>query len=200
MNKDELKIPTINIKGKQYATVDARVCAFRELYPQGSITTELLEDVDGRCVFKASVWDGPTIISTGHAFEVQTASYINKTSYIENCETSAVGRALGFLGIGANGSIASADEVKVAIDNQEAEKKSKPKKAQGTPKKAEQKTDEQPDPMLAAKANLNRACIEYAQRHYMTKDEVVDEIKKRQDYANNDIEWLERVADELDSE
>ena len=193
MNKDELKIPTINIKGKQYATVDARVCAFWELYPQGSITTELLEDVDGRCVFKASIWDGPTIISTGHAFEVQTASYINKTSYIENCETSAVGRALGFLGIGANGSIASADEVKVAIDNQEAEKKWKPKKA-------EQKTDEQPDPLLAAKANLNRACTKYAQRHYMTKDEVVDDIKNRQDYANNDIEWLERIADELDSE
>lgn len=200
MNKSDLVIPTINIKGKQYATVDARVAAFWELYPQGSITTDLLEDNGERCVFKATAWDGPTAIATGHAFELQSASYINKTSYLENCETSAVGRALGFLGIGLNGSIASADEVKVAIDNQEAEKKSKPKKAQGAAKKAEQKTDEQPDPLRVAKAKLNRACMEYAQRHYMTKNEVVDEIKKRHDYANNDIEWLERVADELDSE
>ena len=121
MNRSEANasIPRISIKGKQYATVDARVAAFWELYPQGSITTEMLEDENGRCVFKASVWNGPTVISTGHAFEVQSASYINKTSYIENCETSAVGRALGFLGIGSNGSIASADEVRNAIEQQE---------------------------------------------------------------------------------
>ena len=201
MNKSELVIPTINIKGKQYATVDARVAGYWGIYPEGALDTELIYDDGERCVFKATIYDSENkVISTGHAFEVRDGSYINKTSYIENCETSAVGRALGFLGIGLNGSIASADEVKVAIDNQEAEKKSKPKKAQGTAKKAEQKTDEQPDPLLAAKANLNRACTEYAQRHYMTKDEVVDDIKNRQDYANNDIEWLERIADELDSE
>lgn len=118
-NESNKAIPRISIKGKQYATVDARVCAFWELYPQGSITTELLADEDGRCMFKATVWDGPTIVATGHAYEVKGSSNINKTSYIENCETSAVGRALGFLGIGSNGSIASADEVSNAIEQQE---------------------------------------------------------------------------------
>ena len=53
-----------------------------------------------------------------HAYEKEGSTFINKTSYIENCETSAVGRALGFLGIGIDGSVASADEVKTAILNQ----------------------------------------------------------------------------------
>ena len=118
-NEANKAIPRITIKGKQYATVDARVAAFWELYPQGSITTELLEDDGDRCVFKATAYDGDRCsLATGHAFEVRGASNINKTSYIENCETSAVGRALGFLGIGSNGSIASADEVKNAIEQQ----------------------------------------------------------------------------------
>lgn len=122
-------IPRVNIKGKQYATVDARVLAFWELYPEGAIQTELLKDDGDVCVFKALVYDCGALIATGHAFEERNASYINKTSYLENCETSAVGRALGMLGIGSNGSIASADEVQGAIEQQETAKKgtAKPK-------------------------------------------------------------------------
>ena len=115
-NEANATIPRINIKGKQYATVDARVAAFWELYPDGEIHTELLEDDGDRCLFKATAINGGRVLATGHAFEVKGASHINKTSYIENCETSAVGRALGFLGIGSNGSIASADEVSNAIE------------------------------------------------------------------------------------
>ncbi|MCX7002298.1 MAG: hypothetical protein NTV22_03380 [bacterium] len=50
------------------------------------------------------------VIATGHAFEKQGSNYVNRTSYIENCETSAVGRALGILGIGVDTAIASAEE------------------------------------------------------------------------------------------
>lgn len=137
MNRNEANkaIPRINIRGKQYATVDARVAAFWELYPQGSITTQLVSDEGGRCLFKAEVWDGPTIVSTGHAFEVKDSSNINKTSYIENCETSAVGRALGFLGIGSNGSIASADEVANAIEQQKSQDKAEAKPDKNPKKK-----------------------------------------------------------------
>ncbi len=118
-NEANKAIPRITIKGKQYATVPSRIAAFWELYPEGAILTELLEDDGDRCVFKATVYDGDRCsLATGHAFEVRGASNINKTSYIENCETSAVGRALGFLGIGSNGSIASADEVASAIEQQ----------------------------------------------------------------------------------
>ena len=58
------------------------------------------------------------------AEEKETSSYINKTSYIENCETSAVGRALGFIGLGSENSIASLEEVANAINNQQAKPKS----------------------------------------------------------------------------
>ena len=57
------------------------------------------------------------VIAQGHAHEVRGSSNINKTSYIENCETSAVGRALAMLGIGIDTSIASANEVEDAIAN-----------------------------------------------------------------------------------
>ena len=60
------------------------------------------------------------MLATGYAFERQDASNINKTSFIENCETSAVGRALGFIGLGSEKSIASAEEVDNAIKTQEA--------------------------------------------------------------------------------
>ena len=109
---------TVNIKGKQYVEVNERVKYFIKNYPGWSIETEMLSDQDGVCVFKASVRDeSGRIMATGHAYEKESSSYINKTSYIENCETSAVGRALGFLGIGIDTSIASSDEVINAMNN-----------------------------------------------------------------------------------
>jgi Icc-related predicted phosphoesterase len=61
-----------------------------------------------------------TVVAQGHAHEVKSSSNINKTSYVENCETSAVGRALAILGIGIDTSIASANEVEDAIAQQQA--------------------------------------------------------------------------------
>ena len=113
------KLPTTNIKGKEYVEVNNRILAFRELYPEGAIETEIIEMKDGICTIKATIKDGERIISTGMAQEKETSSFINKTSYVENCETSAIGRALGILGIGINNSIASAEEVDNAIHNQE---------------------------------------------------------------------------------
>jgi hypothetical protein len=59
-------------------------------------------------------------LATGYAQEKESSSFINKTSYIENCETSAVGRALGFCGFGIDVSVASYEEVANAINNQTA--------------------------------------------------------------------------------
>ena len=59
------------------------------------------------------------VIGSGTAYESENSTFINKTSYIENCETSAVGRALGFAGFGIDGSIASAEEIQNALVNQE---------------------------------------------------------------------------------
>lgn len=116
-------INTTNIKGKEYAEVNQRIKAFRMLYPQGRIETELVENQNGVCTFKAIISDKEgNILATGTAQEKENSSFINKTSYIENCETSAVGRALGMAGFGIDTSVASAEEVANAITQQDSEK------------------------------------------------------------------------------
>lgn len=110
----------IDVKGKDYVEVNKRVMAFRELEPNGTITTEIISNAGGVVTMKATVTDSNgKILATGYAYEKESSSFINKTSYIENCETSAVGRALGFCGIGVDASIASAEEVANAIKQQE---------------------------------------------------------------------------------
>ena len=102
----------------EYPMVTEKVKAFKSVYPDGSITTELIKDDGVSCLFKATIKDGEVILGTGYAKEEKQASFINQTSYIENCETSAVGRALSFAGFGGDASIASAEEVANAIQNQ----------------------------------------------------------------------------------
>lgn len=119
------ELKTTDVKGKDYAEVPQRVTAFRKLYPMGSIRTDIVSLKDGVCVIKAEAWTkddegNSVLLGTGLAYEKEGSSFINKTSYIENCETSAVGRALGFCGIGIDTSIASAEEVLNAKENQKA--------------------------------------------------------------------------------
>ena len=113
-----------DVRGKNYAEVAQRVQAFRKLIPGGFIITEMVSNEGGIVTMKACAGyyeHGEAMtLATGYAFERQDASNINKTSYIENCETSAVGRALGFIGLGSEKSIASAEEVDNAIKTQEA--------------------------------------------------------------------------------
>lgn len=113
-------LETAPIKGKPYIEVNKRVIAFRQLEPNGTIATDIVTLENGVVTMKATVYaaDGK-VLATGYAQEKEQSSFINKTSYIENCETSAVGRALGFCGIGIDGSIASAEEVSNAIYQQE---------------------------------------------------------------------------------
>lgn len=113
------QINPVSIKGKNYSEVNQRIKAFRMVYPQGTITTQMISNQDGICIFKAVVIDDHNnILGTGHAYEKEDSSFINQTSYIENCETSAVGRALGMAGFGIDVSVASAEEVQNAINNQ----------------------------------------------------------------------------------
>lgn len=112
------KLKTVNIKGKEYVEVNQRIKAFREMYANGSIMTEMLSNESGVCVFKAVVVVDGQIVATGHAYEKEGSTFINKTSYLENCETSAIGRALGCLGIGIDTSVASVEEVANAIKQQ----------------------------------------------------------------------------------
>ena len=105
---------------KDYAEVNQRIKAFRMVYPDGFILTEMLSNVDGVCIFRATVGDGSGFtLASGTAYEKENSTFINRTSYIENCETSAIGRALGMAGFGIDTSVASYEEVKNAMANQD---------------------------------------------------------------------------------
>ena len=181
MKLDEVnaQLKRTNIKGRPYIDVAQRVQAFKRLYPDGQIQTDLLSDDGSRCVFKASVIVGGAVMATGHAFEFQSASTVNKTSYIENCETSAVGRALGFMGIGSTESICSTEEVQAAI--------------------AHQTRGEEPgDALSRAQKRITAICGRAANLDGMLTVEWYEKnIKSRGDYAN-DADTLNRIAAELE--
>jgi len=113
---------TIDIHGKPYVMVKDRVIHFNENYPNGCIKTKKVDSrIENVVIFEATVIpdiDKPDRFFNGHAEEEIGSSQINKTSALENCETSAVGRALAMMGIGADESFASGDEVANAVYQQ----------------------------------------------------------------------------------
>ena len=153
-------IKTTDIRGKAYSEVSQRIKAFRMVYPDGFIHNTMLSNENGVCVFRSEVGyfteDGSErVLGVGTAYEKESANFINKTSYIEVCETSACGRALGMVGFGIDVSVSSADEVQTAINNQEQKEKPTPK---ATPKQIEFLTKAYGDnlPKLLAKYKLNK--------------------------------------------
>lgn len=105
----------VNIRGKQYQTVALRVSTFREAHKSLSLTTEVLHRDEVCVVMKATISDeAGRVLATGHAEEYRKASEINRTSALENAETSAIGRALAAFGLGGT-EFASADEVARAV-------------------------------------------------------------------------------------
>ncbi len=112
----------VNIRGKVYETVARRVHLFRERHPDWTMQTKIIESTENRVVMVAEILDETgRLRSNGHAEEFRKSSQINKTSATENCETSAIGRALAALGLGGQ-EFASANEVQNAIHQQEHEK------------------------------------------------------------------------------
>lgn len=108
----------VNIRGKEYMTVALRVQNFREAHPDWSIVTQIVHRDENEVVMVATILnDQGRILATGHAEEKRKASQINSTSALENCETSAIGRALAGAGFGGS-EFASANEVQNAIQQQ----------------------------------------------------------------------------------
>lgn len=121
--EDLEKAPRVNIKGKQYATVATRVECFRRYFPppEWAIETDAF-GLDNEWVrVKASILHNGVVVATGMGEENRSQGPINRTSALENCETSAVGRALSAFGL-HGGEYASANEVQEAIAKQEADK------------------------------------------------------------------------------
>lgn len=163
---------TVNIKGKEYVEVHERIAHLRKNYPESQLITEIISIENGVCVMKATLMLNEKIVSTGHAYEKEDSTYINKTSYIENCETSAVGRCLGNFGIGINSSVASADEVVNAINQQ-----------QPTQQKPQYKAELPEDDVEtnAIKIVMNQI-HEYCAK--MTSDKKREALKKASSYTN----------------
>lgn len=119
------EITMLNLKGKNYAMVPERVTAFRKLYPEGFIVTDIVSNDGTTVLMQAKVGyysesGDPVTLATGFAQEIKGHGMVNGTSHIENCETSAVGRALGMIGLGLNGGgICSAEELVNAITAQQ---------------------------------------------------------------------------------
>ena len=115
---------SVNIKGKEYITVNERLIYFRSqpIYKGWRISEDIISLDEKGGIFKVTITNPEGIeITNAHAQESKDTSYINKTSMLENGFTSALGRALGYLGIGIDTSIASADEVVNAVNNQTEE-------------------------------------------------------------------------------
>lgn len=131
MTDKSLKAKAIQIKGKDYVLVSDRVLYFNETYPNGAIITERVESDNPQMeVIQAVVIPDvktPERRFTGYSQAIRGDGYINKTSALENAETSAVGRALAFMGIGVIESIASVDEIKKTTTNLYKKTSTKPK-------------------------------------------------------------------------
>ena len=110
------KLPTISIHGKPYTLVKDRILRFHELYPNGRIVCEATvgtESVVSKAVIHPDVSNLERFF-TGHSEAYRGTQGITGQSPVEVSETSAVGRALGMMGIGIIEGVASADEVTYA--------------------------------------------------------------------------------------
>lgn len=128
---------TINLKGKEYVTVNERLKAFRETFKDYALISDIIELTPETCTIMAKIIDEKGIVrATGLAQEQRQASFVNKTSYVENCETSAWGRALGNFGIGIDSAICTADELLMALNAQKDSEKPAKKKEAKSPEDA----------------------------------------------------------------
>ena len=123
LNNTNADIQYIAVHGKDYAEVKEKVRAFRRVFPEGSIATKIIEVDENHCIFKASIFnENGSLLAEGHAQETYATTNF-KDSMLEIAETSAIGRALGVLGIGIKGGIDSADTMRRVADKEETKNK-----------------------------------------------------------------------------
>jgi hypothetical protein len=142
----------IEINGRTYQTVAYRLAEFRKQFPAASkwnIATECLHRDNETVVFKATIISPEgKAVATGHAEEKRDASFINRTSAYENCETSAIGRALAAAGFIGN-EFASADELALAIQAQSGQARQAQAKPQPAQSGQASQTQAKPHPQVS---------------------------------------------------
>jgi len=117
------QLKTVTIHGKEYVEVKTRVQYFRKNFENGCIDTDHVFFDSDEIVCKTKIHVNGALVATGMAHEIKSASPMNKTSFVEICETSSVGRALGMLAIGIESSVDTAGTIKAAIAQQEQDKR-----------------------------------------------------------------------------
>lgn len=188
-------IPLETKKGvSYYVPVNEQVKGFRMLEPNGKIETamQMLDDIT--VCFRAMVYAGNgDLLATGTAYEVKGSTFINKTSYIENCETSAIGRALSFCGIGIEQSIASYEEVANAKLNQDDPPQEQQKKQQKPPQKVSRKPVEPKQPEEDAGQLIKELLVIGARKGYGKED--IKRICKEDDLTTLSVERIKKGID-----
>jgi len=125
--KNIINIPTVNIKGKKYSTVNERLKHLLQYFPEARFNEEILFHDADRVIMKTELYISDTIYAVGHAEEFRNSSFINKTSALENCSSSALGRCLAAFGLSGS-EYASAEELVNALNNQSTNTQSTTKK------------------------------------------------------------------------
>ena len=184
---------------QDYVTVAERIEKFYERFPDGRICTSILHhDLErGFILFRAEVYrnaEDTLPAATGHAYELKSEGYVQRTSYIEVGETSAVGRALAMAGFEVRRGIASREEMEKLA---RAPRESAPQQAADKNTKADQPaTDEQKQEILALLESLQPG-DRRAQRRVlveMTGKDSRDDLTQQE--ASNLIEKLKREVSE----
>ena len=123
--EDNEQTLSMDIRDKKYLGVATRIGLLRKYFgTRAVISTKIIENTEKRVLMKASIFIDRELVSNGYSEQFRGSSMVNKTSALMNCETSAVGRALGLLGL-TNDNVASADEVKQALETQETKESDK---------------------------------------------------------------------------
>ncbi|HEV2704847.1 MAG TPA: hypothetical protein VGV59_02925 [Pyrinomonadaceae bacterium] len=137
-----------------YVTVHERIEKFYAKYPTGRLTTNILEHnaETGFILIRAEAYrdsDDALPAATGHAYELRSAGHVQASSYVEVCETSAIGRALALLGFEVKRGVASREEMEKATRVQAERAAASAAPTRTRPKSAE---DASPAPPQASNA------------------------------------------------
>ena len=206
---------TINIKGKEYVTVNERLKEFRNNFKDYSLITEIVELGADYATVKATIIDNNGVTrATGFAREVVAKSPINKFAFLENCETSAMGRALGNFGIGIDDAICTAEELLVKLSQEDSPEKSDFAKEAAAAKAAQTKainkaiaagvsSYEQPKPQKTLSERYE-STLKWLKEQ--TPETYRKATKSQIDYVNNlcaelkekgSVGWLDAIMSEL---
>ena len=190
---------TINIKGKEYVTVNERLKEFRNNFKDYALITEIVELGADFATVKASIYDDKGVLrATGFAREVVAKSPINKYAFLENCETSAIGRALGNFGIGIDEAVCTADELlqKLSHDDDKPTK-TEFEKAATAEKTANTKAINKAIASGATEMPKKAKTIDVLKSHYQQSIDKLNSIKDTSELTNTQIDFINNLCVEL---